>query len=108
MSIQKIYFKEVFKLSDNDIVLDTDIIEIRKEIDKIDSKIVEILNERANYAKNIGSIKKKKDYPIFEGKREKLISERIEKINSGPLSTNALLNIYSSIIKEMREIQKEE
>jgi len=46
--------------------------DLRSEIDKIDAKIVELLNKRADIAKKIGEIKNSKIYKLgtYKGKKK--------------------------------------
>jgi chorismate mutase len=80
----------------------------RKKIDELDRKLVELLNDRANSAHEIGRLKKKSNMRIYEPDREKIIFENIEQSNKGPLSDADLKQIYERIIDVMRKIQKEE
>jgi len=99
--------KEIKKDFDDVIIDNIDIEKIRTNIDDIDIKLLNLLNERAYYAKEIGKIKKINNYPIFEAKREEIIANNIIANNKGPLSNEALIRIYVNIIREMRDIQKE-
>ena len=80
----------------------------RKKIDELDRKLVELLNDRANSAHEIGRLKKKSNMRIYEPDREKIIFENIEQSNKGPLSDADLKQIYERIIDVMLKIQKEE
>jgi chorismate mutase len=50
-----------------------DIADWRKQIDAIDRKLVELLNERARVAHEIGRLKKQKELPIYEPDRERVV-----------------------------------
>ncbi len=81
--------------------------ELRGKIDVLDSKIVEILNERANVVKEIGALKKRTNAQVYAPDREKQIYEKVTAINKGPLSNKCLMSIYrelmaSSLILEKR------
>ena len=43
--------------------------ELRIEIDKIDNKIIDLLNKRMNYVNQVGDIKKKNNEPIYRPER---------------------------------------
>jgi chorismate mutase len=85
-----------------------DITDWRKKIDEIDRKLVELLNQRAQAAHEIGRLKRNTNMPIYEPDREKTIFENVQKINPGPLSHRDMVQIYERIIDIMRKIQKEE
>jgi chorismate mutase len=85
-----------------------DIGEWRKQIDALDCRLVELLNERARAAQEIGKLKRNTSMPIYEPQREATIFENVRKANRGPLPDNELQHVYERIIDVMRKIQKEE
>ncbi|HTK95390.1 MAG TPA: chorismate mutase [Terriglobales bacterium] len=85
-----------------------DIAEWRKKIDEMDRKMVELLNERAKAAREIGRLKRSTDMPIYEPDREKRIFENVKQINQGPLSDLDLTQVFERIIDIMRNLQKKE
>lgn len=80
----------------------------RKQIDEIDPKLVELLNQRATAAREIGRIKRNLDMPIREVDRERLVLRNISRANRGPLADTDLHLIFERIIEIMRNIQKVE
>jgi chorismate mutase len=85
-----------------------DIADWRKKIDELDRKLVELLNERARCAQEIGRLKRGTSQPVYEPDREKVIHENVQRANRGPLPDRDLLMIYERLIDVMRKIQKEE
>jgi chorismate mutase len=85
-----------------------DIADWRKKIDELDRRLVEILNERARAAQEIGKLKRNTSMPIYEPDREKIIFENVGKANRGPLPDSELRKVYERIIDVMRNIQKVE
>jgi len=83
-----------------------DIAEWRKKIDELDLRLVDLLNERAKAAQEIGRLKRNTQMPIYEPDREKKIFENVRKANRGPLPDNELRHVYERIIDVMRNIQK--
>jgi chorismate mutase len=83
-----------------------DIADWRKKIDELDIRLVELLNERARAAQEIGKLKRNTNLPIYEPDREKTIYENVRKINRGPLPDHELRHVYERIIDVMRNIQK--
>jgi UPF0755 protein len=79
----------------------------RKKIDKIDVKIVRLLNRRARYADEIGKIKQELNLPIYSPERENQIMENVTKHNFGPLSDMAIKRLYERIIDESRRLERE-
>ncbi len=83
-----------------------DIADWRKIIDEIDLKLVELMNQRARAAQEIGKLKRNTNSPIYEPDREKLIFENIRRANRGPLDDRALIQLYERLIDVMRKLQK--
>ena len=85
-----------------------DISDWRKQIDALDGRLVELLNERAKAAREIGKLKRNTSMPIYEPQREKFVFDNVRRVNQGPLPDSDLLQVYERIIDVMRKIQKEE
>jgi chorismate mutase len=85
-----------------------DIADWRKKIDELDRKLVQLVNERATCAMEIGRLKQGLDMPVYEPDREKIIFENIAKLNEGPLSQIQLRQVYERLIDVMRQLQKDE
>jgi chorismate mutase len=71
---------------------------IREEIDKIDEKIVKLLQERVKKVKEIKAAKTQSKSPIFDEKREKEIKNK--------LTTKYEKEIFKKIIEESRKLQE--
>ena len=85
-----------------------DIADWRKKIDEIDQQLVEILNQRAQAAQEIGRLKRQTSMPIYEPDRERIVLEQVQQQNRGPLQHRHLVQIYKRIMDVMRNVQKDE
>ncbi len=72
--------------------------ELRKKIDDLDCKLVELLNERARVVQEIGKLKNKTGKPVYAPDREKEVFERITKVNKGPLPDKCLIAIWRELM----------
>ena len=79
----------------------------RERIDKVDERIVELLNERTSIVQEIGRIKSEAHLAVYEPRREDEVFANVTAINSGPLPDAALRRIFERIIDEMRKVQKD-
>ena len=77
----------------------------RRRIDEIDAQLVELLNERAASAVEIGKIKRKQKMDIYNPEREKNIIQRICQLNKGPLDDDDIQRIFQQIIEKCRNIE---
>ena len=80
----------------------------RKKIDEMDRRLVELLNQRAQAAQEIGRLKRHTGMPIYEPQREKTILENVQGHNQGPLPPDQLRLVFERIIDVMRSLQGHE
>ncbi len=80
---------------------------LRKRIDRLDKRIVKLLNQRAGYADEIGKIKEKLGIEVYSPEREKQVIENVSKNNPGPLTDEAVQRLYERIIDESRRLEHE-
>ncbi|MCP3944428.1 MAG: prephenate dehydratase [Desulfobacteraceae bacterium] len=79
---------------------------LRDEIDQIDSKILDLINQRLSIGKQVGAVKKEKGGQILDRSRERKVIEKLWKMNKGPANKDLLQYIFNVIITATREIQK--
>jgi len=77
----------------------------RKAIDLLDARLLRLLNQRARIASDLASVKKSSGLPLYDGRREQQILERICGQNPGPLDARGLTSIFRCIIRESRKIE---
>lgn len=78
---------------------------LRRDIDKVDEKILDLINQRLLLASEIGKIKVKSGDRVVDGARESALIQRLLSLNNGPLSKQALRHIFTEIIAAARELQ---
>lgn len=80
--------------------------DLRCEIDRLDSELLRIFNQRAKLALKIGEIKKATGIPIFDPGREKRIFQRMKSENRGPLDDQAIVRLFERVIDESRRLER--
>ena len=80
--------------------------EHRKAIDGIDKKLVRLLNERTGHALAIGAIKLEAGEEIYAPHRERLIFQRLAKLNEGPIPEESMRAIYREIMSCSLSLEK--
>src|SRR4030042_7065152 len=80
--------------------------EVRRKIDRIDAKIVDLLNRRAKTTLEIRKIKKRLKLDVYTPHREKEIYENVLKQNKGPLSDQSLRAIYREIMSGSLSLER--
>jgi chorismate mutase/prephenate dehydratase len=71
---------------------------LRQDIDRIDEKMVELLNQRAAIVVRIGELKKQTNIPIYAPDREKMILEKVRRLNKGPLPDRCLDAVWRELM----------
>ncbi len=75
----------------------------RHQIDELDKQIVELLNKRAGHSLVIRGLKPEAKMGLYDAKREEQIFEKVDSFNDGPLYNENLREIYTTILKVMKE-----
>jgi chorismate mutase len=77
---------------------------LRDEIDAIDCRIVDLLNQRAKLALDIRVLKPQASLGLYDPKREEEIFAKLAACNAGPLYGDNLREIYGAILHVMKEL----
>lgn len=77
----------------------------RKQIDLIDQKLSNLLNQRLRIALEIGKMKKERREKVYDPWREKEILKKLKRKNKGPMKEEDLEKIFGMIMKVCRKSQ---
>src|SRR6185369_7832056 len=80
----------------------------RAKIDRIDERILRLLNQRARAAQRIGRYKARNGAGVngfWVPSREKRIFDRLRTLNTGPLSDDAVRSVFREIISASRALE---
>ena len=80
--------------------------DLRKQIDRLDSKIVAGLNKRLEITLKIRNLKKKLGKGVYSPERENEVIRRLKEIKRGLLSDEALEAIYREIMSSALALEK--
>ena len=78
---------------------------LRKKIDQIDAKVVNLLNDRASLAQKIGHFKNRSNQEVYAPQREKEVIERACELNRGPLPAQAIRAVFREVISACRSLE---
>ncbi len=81
--------------------------ELRRAIDGIDEKILDLLNERTRVVFDVGRHKEDNGKAFYVPAREKEVYERLATMNKGPISNEALHAIYREIMSSALSQEKD-
>ena len=80
---------------------------LRRDIDRIDKRILDCLNRRASLTVQIGHLKEQKGQNVYSPGREREIYEKVLRLNRGPLSKETVEAIYREVISGARALERE-
>lgn len=79
---------------------------LRQQIDRIDQKLVQLLNARTRVALEISSLKRKFSKSIYAPDREREVLQKVVSLNKGPLDSSALKAVYREIMSSSLALHK--
>ena len=71
---------------------------LRQQIDALDRQLLDMLNQRAHLAEEVGDIKRAEGSPFFRPDRVAQVLEKIQQLNPGPLKNNHVAAIWREIM----------
>jgi len=78
----------------------------RRQIDRLDERLLRLLNQRARLALAIGRIKKRRKWPVFDTYREAFVLRHVTRVNRGPLSARAVRHLFQVVLSECRRRER--
>jgi chorismate mutase len=79
---------------------------VRRQIDRLDVALLRLLNQRAALALEIGRIKKRRKWPVFDEHREASVLRHVQRANRGPLSARAVRHLFQAVLSECRRHER--
>ncbi len=79
---------------------------LREKIDQTDKKILELLNNRARIAREVGELKKAHGLRVYVPEREAEIIDRLSGQNQGPFPAEGIRTIFREIISASISLEK--
>lgn len=78
---------------------------LRKQIDRVDLRLLRLLNRRAALALRVGRLKARRGLPVFDGRREEQVVRRVTQANAGPLPARAIRQLFREILRYSRKLE---
>ena len=79
---------------------------VRRQIDRLDRRLLGLVNQRARLALEIGRLKRRKRWPVFDPQREAVVLRRVMRANRGPLSPAAVRRVFQAILTQCRRRER--
>jgi chorismate mutase/prephenate dehydratase len=79
---------------------------LRDAIDAVDRKLVELLNERAKLAIEVGRVKHEVSAPVYRPEREAQVLDKVAALSQGPLEPGTIRSVYREVIAACRGLER--
>jgi chorismate mutase/prephenate dehydratase len=79
---------------------------LREQIDAIDAQLLDLLNQRARLAQEVGHVKAETLAPVFRPEREAQVLRGVAERNPGPLKNADVQTIFREIMSACRSLEK--
>ncbi|WLR50245.1 bifunctional 3-deoxy-7-phosphoheptulonate synthase/chorismate mutase [Bacillus tianshenii] len=79
---------------------------LRAQLDDVNVKLLDLINERGKLVKEIGKVKEKQGVNRFDPVRERAMLNLIAEKNEGPFETSTLQHLFKEIFKAALELQE--
>ena len=79
---------------------------LRRELDDIDVKILELVAQRIKVILAVGDYKRARSMPAYDPERERQMLERLCARAQGPLDAETVRRIFERLIDESRRIEQ--
>ena len=86
--------------------VDNELENLRQKINDIDRETVNLISQRADLVRKVGSLKQENKIEAYAANREKIIFQSLETLNNGPLSNENLKAIFREIISACLSLEK--
>lgn len=79
--------------------------ELRQEIDTVDRRILDDLNERARLVLRVGELKKKRGAGVYSAARERDLADALVEANPGPFPDAGVRPVFREIVSATRSLE---
>ena len=79
---------------------------LRRQIDRIDDRVLALLSRRARLAQSIGAAKASTHASVYAPAREKGVLERLVRANRGPLAAAHVRAVFREVISASRSLEQ--
>ncbi len=90
------------------IVSNQELDQLRNQVDELNLKLLDIINERAKLVQEIGRVKETQGVYRYDPVRERGMLNLIKENNDGPLKDSTVEHIFKEIFKAGLELQKDD
>ena len=78
---------------------------LRKDIDRLDKEIAELLLARFAVVKEIGEVKKRENIPVTNASREEVVVAQVRSCALDDAEKDALESVFRTVIAEAKKLE---
>ncbi|GGE19885.1 bifunctional 3-deoxy-7-phosphoheptulonate synthase/chorismate mutase [Marinithermofilum abyssi] len=82
--------------------------ELRQQLDEINGKLLELMNQRAAVVQQIGEVKKQQGVNKYDPVREQDMLNRLVQANTGPFDDGTIRHLFKQIFKASLDLQQQD
>jgi chorismate mutase len=87
-------------------VSEPDLETLRRAIDAVDSRLLELIHERVRLVLEVGDYKAKHGLAVYDPERERRLLERLTALAEPPLEADTVRRIFERLIDESRRLEQ--
>ncbi len=85
---------------------ETELDTLRRAIDAVDTRLLELIHERVRLVLEVGAYKAKRGLAVYDPERERRMLERLTSLAQPPVEPDTVRRIFERLIDESRRIEQ--
>jgi chorismate mutase len=87
-------------------VVEPELDELRRAIDSVDARLLELIQERIRLVLEVGAYKKRRNMAVYDPERERRLLDRLTALAKPPLEPDTVRRIFERLIDESRTLEQ--
>lgn len=87
-------------------MVETELDELRRAIDSVDARLLELIEERVRLVLEVGAYKKRRNMAVYDPERERRLLDRLTSLAKPPLEPDTVRRIFERLIDESRTLEQ--
>jgi chorismate mutase len=92
--------------SNNGAVTAPDLDALRKSIDDVDRRLLELMAKRVRLVLAVGDFKRAHQMPVYDPERERTVLDRLASLAEPPLDGATVRRVFERLVDEMRRLEQ--
>jgi chorismate mutase len=87
-------------------VADNELETLRRSIDAVDTRLLELIHERVRLVLEVGAYKSQRGLAVYDPERERRMLERLSSLAQPPVEPDTVRRIFERLIDESRRLEQ--